>query len=90
MTTLLIFFGLKGCRLFHSINPCIDFNQIFRIFLPQEDLEFFLFFFWGGGGGGGGRGGGGELATTVVIVATPWPPWPILPKSLICSKIKIL
>ena len=31
--------------MFHSLNPCTDFHQIFRICLPQEDLE--LVRFWG-------------------------------------------
>ena len=32
--------------MFHSINPCMDFRQVFRIheYLPKEDLE--LISFW--------------------------------------------
>ena len=28
-----------------QLNPCTDFHQIFRVYLPQEDLE--LIRFWG-------------------------------------------
>ena len=28
---------------FHRLNPCTDFHQIFRICLPQEDLELIRF-----------------------------------------------
>ena len=42
----------------------MDFHQIFRICLPQEDLELIRFFFFLGGGGGGG----GYPVTTVAMV----------------------
>ena len=29
----------------YSLNPCTDFHQIFRVYLPKEDLE--LIRFWG-------------------------------------------
>ena len=47
--------------MFQSLNPCIDFHQIVRIHLPQEDLELIRL------GGGGGGGGGRYLATTVAM-----------------------
>ena len=40
--------------MFHNLNPCMDFDQIFRIRWPQDDLELIIyiyFFLWGGGGG---------------------------------------
>ena len=29
--------------MFHSLNQCIDFHQIFRICLPKDDLELIRF-----------------------------------------------
>ena len=41
--------------MFHSLNPYMDFHQIFRICLHQEDLELIMF--------------GGYPAATVVMAA---------------------
>ena len=35
----------KTLWVFHSLNPYMDFHQIFKICLPQEDLQ--LIRFWG-------------------------------------------
>ena len=44
MATLLRFLSL-GVLVYHSLNLCTDFYQIFRGCLPQEDLD--LIRFWG-------------------------------------------
>ena len=55
--------------MFHSRNPCIDFNQIFRVCLLQEDLELIRF----GGGGGGGGGQHFEYFWVLTFVGVPQP-----------------
>ena len=42
MSTLLKMFGSSSLWVF-DINPCMDFHQIFRICLHQEDLELFRY-----------------------------------------------
>ena len=45
MATLLRFFWSLNLWVFHSLNPCMDFHQIFGVCLPQQGLE--LIRFWG-------------------------------------------
>ena len=44
MAILLKFWGLYSLWVFRSLNPCIDFHQIFRVYFSQEDLK--LISYW--------------------------------------------
>ena len=55
--------------MFHNLNSCIDFDQIFRICLPQEDQALIRF----GGGVSSNNCCHGSALNILTFVAVPQP-----------------